>query len=544
MKRWSQFSSELKSADKKVRREARADLVGILCGVFLVVVALVSIILAQIPARAGVKDSEVPEGALTLLGTAPGRNGDIAVTVVTDGEKIYQIKIGDHKETDGIGTEAVKQLPARIFQAQSLKVDAVSGATISSNGIKSAIINALEEGGIQPAVFGGTFSYCETVADKVQTKSGVTVTLAKDWSEEYPYIYASWLADGENSEVTDYLVDYPMLKTLYEPYGFSKDYKAARSHQYTLTDVVETKRTGENSKASCWTCKTPQFTNMVNEQGVEVYGGSFMELATVFTEPVSCYTCHANQPGTFTVTHAYLIDGVGEDFELIDAETLSCGQCHNEYFFDPGNGGATTLPHSSLATMHPDEILAFFNDGSNFPDGQPFADYVNPRTGVRQIKVQHPELETFLSAGSPHRNDFTCADCHMGKAEAEDGTVFVSHSLRSPLDNPTLLEGTCAKCHEDLTAEVRDEQARIEAKTYTIGYELEFLTERLAKAVEENELDEAKLEEIRSLARDAQFYWDFVFVENAEGVHNPELTDYCLDKAAELCNKALGMFER
>lgn len=91
MKRWSQFSSELKSADKKVRREARADLVGILCGVFLVVVALVSIILAQIPARAGVKDSEVPEGALTLLGTAPGRNGDIAVTVVTDGEKIYQI---------------------------------------------------------------------------------------------------------------------------------------------------------------------------------------------------------------------------------------------------------------------------------------------------------------------------------------------------------------------------------------------------------------------------------------------------------------------
>ena len=499
MKRWSQFSSELKSADKKVRREARADLVGILCGVFLVVVALVSIILAQIPARAGVKDSEVPEGALTLLGTAPGRNGDIAVTVVTDGEKIYQIKIGDHKETDGIGTEAVKQLPARIFQAQSLKVDAVSGATISSNGIKSAIINALEEGGIQPAVFGGTFIYCETVADKVQTKSGVTVTLAKDWSEEYPYIYASWLADGENSEVTDYLVDYPMLKTLYEPYGFSKDYKAARSHQYTLTDVVETKRTGENSKASCWTCKTPQFTNMVNEQGVEVYGGSFMELATVFTEPVSCYTCHANQPGTFTVTHAYLIDGVGE---------------------------------------------AFFNDGSNFPDGQPFADYVNPRTGVRQIKVQHPELETFLSAGSPHRNDFTCADCHMGKAEAEDGTVFVSHSLRSPLDNPTLLEGTCAKCHEDLTAEVRDEQARIEAKTYTIGYELEFLTERLAKAVEENELDEAKLEEIRSLARDAQFYWDFVFVENAEGVHNPELTDYCLDKAAELCNKALGMFER
>ena len=55
---------------------------------------------------------------------------------------------------------------------------------------------------------------------------------------------------------------------------------------------------------------------------------------------------------------------------------------------------------------------------------------------------------------------------------------------------------------------------------------------------------EEELDAIRAVARDAQFYWDFVFVENAEGVHNPELTDYCLDKAAELCNKALGMFER
>ena len=544
MNKLSLFSRKLKSTDRKVRHAARADLFGILCCLFLAIVLLACFIVSRIPARAGVKDSEIPESAKTLSGTAAGRNGDISVTVVADEEKIYQIKIDDHKETDGIGTPAIDQIPVSIFQAQSLKVDAVSGATITSDAIKNAVIDALNSGGIPLTAFGGTIIYCETIAEKVQTNSGVTVTLAKDWSEQYPYIYASWLEEGENSEVTDYLVDYPMLKTLYEPYGFSKDYKAARAHQYTLTDVVETKRTGENSKASCWTCKTPQFTNMVNEQGVEVYGGSFMELAEVFTDPVSCYTCHANQPGTFTVTHTYLTDGVGKDLEMIDAEILTCGQCHNEYFFDPGNGGATTLPHDSLESMHPDEILAFFNDGSNFPDGEPFADYVNPRTGVRQIKVQHPELETFLCEGSPHRNDFTCADCHMGTAVAEDGTRYANHSLKSPLDNEALLQNTCSNCHEDLITEVRTEQARIEAETYTIGYELEFLTERLAKAVEENELDDAKLEEIRSLARDAQFYWDFVFVENAEGVHNTELTDYCLKKAAELCNQALGMFTR
>ena len=544
MKKWKKLMRNLHSDSKKLRREARADLIGLCCALFLVVVAIAGIIVANIPARAGVKDSEVPETALTLVGTAPGRNDDITVTVVADNEKIYQIKVDEHKETDGIGSEAVKQLPAKIFQAQSLKVDAISGATISSNGIKNAIIKALDEGGIKPVTFGGSVVKVETVAEKVQTHSGVTVTLAKDWSEEYPYIYASWDSTKENSEVTDYLVDYPMLKTLYEPYGFSKDYKAARGHAYTLEDVVETKRTGENSKASCWTCKTPQFTNMVNEQGIEVYGGSFMELVNVLTEPISCYTCHANTPGVVTVTHTYLIDGVGEDFESIDAANLACGQCHNEYFFDPGNGGATTLPHTSLASMSPDDILAFYNDGSNFPDGEPFADYTNPRTGVRQIKVQHPEIETFLGEGSQHRGDYTCADCHMAMAEAEDGTVYKDHSLISPLDNPALIENECSKCHEDLVAEVRAEQERIEARTYSIGYELEFLTERLAKAVEDNELSDEDLAAVRSLARDAQFYWDFVFVENAEGVHNPKLTDYCLDMAEKLCNQALGMFQR
>lgn len=544
MNKWKSLMEKLRSEDKKLRKTARADLVGLCCAAFLVVVVLVSLILAQIPPRAGVKDSELPEGVQFLSGTAAGRNGDIAVTVVTDGARIYQIKIDEHKETENIGTEAINKLPAKIYQAQSLKVDAVSGATISSNGIKAAIINALDQGGVNPMTFDGSVVLVNTVAEKVETHSGATVTLAKDWEEEYPYIYASWFLNSENSEVTDYLVDYPMLKTLYEPYGFSKDYKSARGHTYTLTDVVETKRTGENSKASCWTCKTPQFTNMVNEEGISVYGLPFYDLADTLTESISCYTCHANNPGVVTVTHTYLIDGVGKDFGAIDAADLSCGQCHNEYFFDPGNGGATTLPHDSLASMSPDAILAFYNNGANFPDGQPFADYTNPRTGVRQIKVQHPELETFLGEGSPHRGSYSCADCHMGQTEAEDGTVFTSHNLISPLDNPALIEGECAKCHEDLTAEVRAEQERIERRTYAIGYELEFLTERLAKAVEEGELSEEDLEAVRSLARDAQFYWDFVFVENAEGVHNPKLTDYCLDRAADLCNQALAMFER
>ena len=88
---------------------------------------------------------------------------------------------------------------------------------------------------------------------------------------------------------------------------------------------------------------------------------------------------------------------------------------------------------------------------------------------------------------------------------------------------------------------MHDTQERIEARTYSIGYELEFLTEQLAAAVESGEISEAKLNEIRALARDAQFYWDFVFVENSEGAHNPTLTDDLLDKAEALTNQAINL---
>ena len=68
------------------------------------------------------------------------------------------------------------------------------------------------------------------------------------------------------------------------------------------------------------------------------------------------------------------------------------------------------------------------------------------------------------------------------------------------------------------------------------------LTETLAAAVESGAYTEEELDAIRAVARDAQFYWDFVFVENSEGAHNPSLTNECLDKAEALTDEALGMF--
>ena len=380
----------------------------------------------------------------------------------------------------------------------------------------------------------------KSIANKVETQSGVTVIHAAEWEEQYPAIYASFMQNQENDEIVNYLEEYPQLVTLYEPYGFSKCYGSARGHFYNVDDILETGR--PHAMANCWTCKTADFTNLVNETGPEAYQLSFDEVRELVQEGISCYSCHANTPGEITITHTYTIDAVGEDFDKIPAATLACGQCHNEYFFYPGTM-VTTLPHTSIESMDPDAILNYYNTVLVDENGLGFADYTNPRTGVRQIKVQHPELETFLGKGTIHGSTYTCADCHMGTVVAEDGSSYPSHYLTSPLDNPGLIEAECSACHQDLTAEVRALQEQVDARTTEISDKLVELTETLAEAVESGTYSEEELDAIRALARDAQFYWDFVFVENSEGAHNPSLTSDCLDKAEALTAEAMGLFK-
>ena len=551
--------------EKKKRKQKRLDRIGIASGVLVLVVAIISIIVSNAAPVAGVKDSQIPETAATLSGTADGRNGPLAVEVIADGEKIYRISVTDHQETDGIGSEAVKKLPAAIFQAQNVAdVDAVSGATISSAAIQNAMVNALtseaaKDAGINPKTFGANPIKAELAAQKPDVEAlkqegggHIQVLTSADWAETYPNEYRTWKQneenDGldENGEMEDYLKEYPMLSTLYDTYGFSWDYKGARGHMFDLTDINETARVGGKTMSSCFTCKTPNMTAMALEEGDAAYGKPFAEVKDMMVEPISCFNCHANNPlndqneVNLVMTHTYLIDGVGADFDSIDAANLSCGQCHNEYYFESRKEGKpTTLPHDSLESMHPDAILAYYNE-PNW-DGQGFADYTTT-SGVREIKVQHPEMETFLSEGSPHRNKYTCADCHMGQMKDENGKTFSSHYLISPLDNPDLIEAECSKCHTDLVKEVREVQAQVENRTYSIGYELMFLHQRLIEVQDTGEYTEEELAAIRALARDAQFYWDFVFVENAEGAHNPKLTAHCLDKAEELCNEAMAKF--
>jgi nitrite reductase (cytochrome c-552) len=134
----------------------------------------------------------------------------------------------------------------------------------------------------------------------------------------------------------------------------------------------------------------------------------------------------------------------------------------------------------------------------------------------------------------------------MAKQTAEDGTVTHSHYLASPLEDEELITTTCALCHNgsvqpELSVLVPAIQAQTEERTNAIGNQLAELTDQLAAAVESGKYTDEQFAEIRSLARDAQFYWDFVFVENSEGAHNSALSRQCMDKADALIDEAMAL---
>ncbi|MDO5521811.1 MAG: FAD-dependent oxidoreductase [bacterium] len=76
---------------------------------------------------------------------AAGRNGDVNVTVKFTDSKIESVVVGEHTETAGIADPAIEKIPAAITEGQTLKVDAVTGATLTSNALLEAITDCVKQ---------------------------------------------------------------------------------------------------------------------------------------------------------------------------------------------------------------------------------------------------------------------------------------------------------------------------------------------------------------------------------------------------------------
>ncbi len=370
--------------------------------------------------------------------------------------------------------------------------------------------------------------------DAPQAASPDGVVSAQEWSALYPQIAATMDMNKDNEYHVSYLEESPYLVNIYEGFGFAKDYESARGHSYCLEDVAATER--PHALANCLTCKTPNFTKLVNDQGHSAYSMDFGEVYAQMTESTSCYNCHGNEAGNegkLVVTHDYVTEALGETYAGIDPSVLSCGQCHIEYYFAPEDK-ATTMPYHDVASMHPTAILAYYDEIG-------FADWTQESTGTRLLKAQHPEMETFL-LGKHAALGMNCADCHMAMEIDTDGTVYHSHDWVSPLENETLL-ANCAKCHQDqdMTAFVHRIQDQITGRETEVGNQLSELKDALAAAVADGQMSEEELEAVRKLYREAQWYFDFCYVENAEGAHNSSLANECLDTSEMLIEEAMEL---
>ena len=351
-----------------------------------------------------------------------------------------------------------------------------------------------------------------------------------------PGIVTTMGDNRENSYVVDYLEQDPYLVNIYEGYGFAKDYGSARGHEYTLEDVAKTQR--PHPKANCITCKTPDLHKMIEEQGVAVYSMPFDEVFPQMTNNVSCYTCHGDDMGNggaLKVTHQYVNEALGENVSTINPATLSCGQCHIEYYFTPADS-ETMMPYHSVEEMTPEAILAYYDDMG-------FADWTQESTGTAMLKAQHPEMETFLQGR--HAAFLSCADCHMPTETTDAGVAFRSHMLVSPLENEALL-ASCAQCHgdTDMTAFVKDIQQKVTARETEVGNRLSAMKDALAAAVASGAWSEDDLNAVRKLHREAQWFFDFCYVENSEGAHNSELSMHCLDTADAKIDEAMALLEK
>ena len=87
----------------------------------------------------------------TYQAKAPGMHGDVVVETIFAKDRIEAVKVVKQAETQGIGTKAVEVLPGRIVEAQSPNVDGVSGATLTSNAIRTAVADCVKQAGVDPA---------------------------------------------------------------------------------------------------------------------------------------------------------------------------------------------------------------------------------------------------------------------------------------------------------------------------------------------------------------------------------------------------------
>ncbi len=104
----------------------------------------------------------------TFEGKAYGNNGWLTVEVNIKDNKITDIKTPGQRETKYLGDTAIREIGKDVLQYQTLNVDNIAGATVTSTALKTAIAQAIEKAG------GDIAAFQQPVPEKIKKVAGIT----------------------------------------------------------------------------------------------------------------------------------------------------------------------------------------------------------------------------------------------------------------------------------------------------------------------------------------------------------------------------------
>lgn len=352
------------------------------------------------------------------------------------------------------------------------------------------------------------------------------------FADNYPREYQTWLQTADttfeskynSSQAVDVLEQRPNMVILWAGYAFSKDYTTPRGHNYAITDVTRTLRTGTPmhdhdgpQPATCWSCKSPDVPRMMAEVGVDsFYIKKWGAFGHEVVNPIGCADCHEPENMNLHISRPALAEAFqrqGKDITKAthqEMRSLVCAQCHVEYYFK-GDGKYLTFPWDKVMTME---------DMEKYYDEVKFTDYTHALSKAPILKAQHPDYE-IAQMGIHGQRGISCADCHM-PYKSEGGVKFSDHHIQSPLAK---IDRTCLVCHRESEETLRNNVYERQAKVFETRDRLEA---ELAKAHIEAKFawdkgaTEAQMKPVLGLIRQAQWRWDFGVASHGASFHAPQ----------------------
>ena len=178
----------------------------------------------------------------SFTGTAKGM-GEVSVTLTLTDNVITDCTAKGDEETSGIGSVVIEQFPGEVVEGNTINLDSISGATITSNAFVEAAKAALTEAGLNPDDYmakadktanGETVSYDADVVVIGAGGAGMTAAMtAAEAGQKVVILESQAMVGGNSARATGGM---NAAKTVYQD---ENEFDQAAGVEKTLTTAAE-----------------------------------------------------------------------------------------------------------------------------------------------------------------------------------------------------------------------------------------------------------------------------------------------------------------